>query len=322
MLTTIGVLASLSAATAYAAQAGGIGIYPSAGGTPSVPWFRYQLPPGSSHSDSVTVENRSGSATDLLIYPVDAAPTGDGGFGMMPQATRPTDAGSWIQLATSRLQLSPGGTAVVPFRFTVPPATSVGPHYAGIVIQPQAITQNGWNGSVGIQIVSRVGVRVYETVPGTAHPRLAIDWLHPLTAAGHLGFELSIHNRGNTIAVPTGELTVTALGGRVAARVRLSAGRSLPPGSQLSSRIPTDLTTGWLPQRYTARLQLSDAAAPSQHRVAYTVRFWVGSWARVAVVIMLSILALASGLLIWRQIRKRRARTTGAHEPSTSPSQR
>jgi hypothetical protein len=77
---------------AGAAQSGGIGIYPTGNLGGATPWFRYQLARGHSLTGSVTVANRSPAAIDVLVYPVDALPAAGGGFGMMPQASRPVDA--------------------------------------------------------------------------------------------------------------------------------------------------------------------------------------------------------------------------------------
>jgi len=316
-LAVIGLTAALPIASANAIQSGGVGLYPTGATTITRPWFQYQVPLGGNQTDSVTVQNRSGVTINLLIYPVDAAPTGDGGFGMLPQADRPRDAGSWIHLAASKLRLNPGDKTVIPFKFTVPRATSVGPHYAGIVIQPQQTPQRTHTNGMAVQIVARIGVRLYETVPGSAHPRITLSQLHYLAIANRIGFGFLMYNRGNTIVIPAGQMEVTNLLGRTVATLGLNAGRELSPGQRLAVRIPTDLSAGGIPQPYVARLQLRDATAPGLPPTTYTIRFWAGS-THLAEAIAAGSLVLLGGLVVVR----RRLRKIGARGPSTSPSRR
>ena len=291
-------------AMALAAESGGLGIYPAGQAGSPTPWFQYHLAHGASQADSLTVQNYADLPMDILIYPVDATLAAGGGFGMMPQSAPLSDAGGWIGLAPRTLHLSPHSLQVIPFRFSVPAAASVGPHYAGIVAQPiPAGPTPTTGGAISLTVVSRVGVRLYETVPGTAHPRLAIDRLRPAQADGRISLRVVLHNAGNTLAIPAGQVTVTGLWGRRVAVLPLSAGHSLQPGQALARSVPTPLGAGGWPHRYRVQVRLTDSASGQAPATSATITFWTGSIpftiARLGVILLL----LLMGVLTWRRTR-------------------
>jgi hypothetical protein len=163
----------------------------------------------------------------------------------------------------------------VGFTFTVPPHTSVGPHYAGIIVQPEQ-TVTGSHRGFGVRIVSRLGVRLYETVPGKEQPRLDVESLQQQTVGGRVGFRLELGNTGNTLLIPNGAITITNQFGRRLARLPVNLGTTLSPGSRKTVIVPSALSAGGLPQYDHAQVRLG--AIPYRSPVlTRTIAFWTGS---------------------------------------------
>jgi len=194
---------------------------------------------------------------------------------MEPRATKPHDAGSWIKLETTSLQLAPHQQQNIPFQLTVPSRPSIGPHYAGIVVQPVVPTLSK-QGNTNLYIVSRLGVRVYITIPGVERPSLAIASLHPQPNRRQIGLTTVLRNDGNTLVAPTGTLTVTPWLGKASIQV-FNAGRALAPTERLELQIPTPIKLSTFPRRYTAKLQLRYGVEPHYRTVSRTVTFWTGN---------------------------------------------
>jgi hypothetical protein len=302
------LLALLLPPSAHAVQSSTLGTYPTGALGSPAPWFQYDLAPEQSAEGSVTVDNRSEAPQDVELYAVDAAPNGDGGFGMMPQAMRPADAGGWIHLGTTSLHLLPKTQQAVPFQFTVPARASVGPHYAGIIVQPVTPAAPSHEG-INLRVVPRLGVRLYETVPGHAHPGLAIVSLRPTENRQRITFATVLRNDGNTMLAPTGQLRLTTLFGQ-AVTLQFNAGRSVAPGQQIEVLLPSNLSTGGFPRHYTARLRL-DYGVPSHYYTATrTVRFWAGDV--IGWVAGLSLLlSVAAGVAVKQCRRRHRNRHRG-----------
>ncbi len=153
---------------AYALSSGGIGGYPAhadPGIQYSDSWFIYNLDLGESKVDSVLLTNHSDTTQTLKLYPVDSVATGDGNFSLKAEADPRVGVGSWIQLSKDSVTLAPGEEQEVPFTITIPEVADVGEHSGGIILEK---TQAG-SAAIGqnsASIVTRVGIRVYETVPG------------------------------------------------------------------------------------------------------------------------------------------------------------
>jgi hypothetical protein len=268
---------------AGAVQSEGLGVYPNVGG---VAWFTYHLAAGQSHSDSITVDNRTTATVDALVYPVDAAPNGDGGFGMQPSRSRPRDAGGWIWLSATTIHLPPFSSQAVGFSFTVPPRPSVGPHYAGIIVQPlQTKLQN--RQGLSLRVITRLGVRIYETVPGQQRISLSIDSLYRARSSSQLSFVALLHNAGNTLVAPSGRLEIKPLLGHQS-YLPINLGRSLQPDERATLTLPSSIKPSWLPGRYRVTL------ATNQSSSDRTVSIWTGSFMGWLLIVLLP-LSFAAG---------------------------
>lgn len=165
------------AGMAHAADFAGVGGRP-AHADPAIPhssqWFIYTLNPGEKKSDELLVQNNSDEPVAVMLYPVDSTPSTDGGFAL-EQMVEPRDfVGAWIALSQDKVELGPRESKIVPFEIAVPndPKLNVGEHTGGIIIQKlnQQAAELG-----GIQLLTRMGVRVYVTIPGEIVKNIEIE---------------------------------------------------------------------------------------------------------------------------------------------------
>jgi hypothetical protein len=239
-----------------AVQGAGLSAYPShpnPNDPTSAAWFRYHLAVGQDREDSLTVANDSGQIKSLSLYPVDADATEDGQLAMRNQTEPQRDVGRWIELASSHITLQPAERETVPFRIVIPRDASVGDHIGGIVIQEDQARSETTAQGVHLQILSRLAVRVYETIPGASILQLKVDGYH-LNAARRLVTHLTLANNGNTTIAPSGQISFNDLLGRPREQL------TLPPVVLLPHHRVRLVLTSSLKQpifeRYQGRLRL------------------------------------------------------------------
>lgn len=126
-------------------------------------WFIYNLGPGESKSDGLVVSNTLEEPLAIKIYPVDATTNNVGGFALEKETDSRDGIGKWIELETNLLELAPGEKRIVDFTINIPDDASAGEHAGGIIIQK---APKGEDKKAGFNITTRLGIRVYETVPG------------------------------------------------------------------------------------------------------------------------------------------------------------
>ena len=152
---------------------------------------------GQQLTDSLLVRNTGSEDEDLTVLATDAYDTVDGAFSLLDDAAAPAGAGSWVAFEegrrTTRVHLTAGGQAVVPFTVSVPADARPGDHAAGIVV-----TLGVADSSVGASAIEhRLATRLYVRVQGTVSPALVV---RSVKASQPLG--------GNPFSAPT---TITAV---------------------------------------------------------------------------------------------------------------
>ena len=152
----------------YALSSGGVGGYP-AHPNPAIKysesWFIYNLDLGESKEDAMLLVNSSSVTQNIKLYPVDSVASNQGNFALEDELDSRDGIGAWIKLSQSLITLAPGETKEIPFTISIPDNVDVGEHSGGIIIKKaQAGEISSDSGTASI--VTRVGIRVYETVPG------------------------------------------------------------------------------------------------------------------------------------------------------------
>ncbi len=137
-------------------------------------WFVYTLEPGTEIQDAVEVYNPTDKEKTILIYPADTTPSSEGGFALKQRVEPMTDLGTWITMEKNEVVLAPGSAEIVPFTIKVPAeGLDVGEHSGGVMIEEKQ-TQTGGN---GVMLSTRVGLRVYVTIPGDMIKKIDYDFL-------------------------------------------------------------------------------------------------------------------------------------------------
>jgi nucleoid-associated protein YgaU len=194
-----------SAAKTNGAGIGGLIITP-ANPDPNVKysdiWFVYNLDKGESKKDAVKIKNNTGKDVEIKIYPVDAGLTPDGAFALNNEGDEKIGVGKWIKMEDIedyKLTIPDKAERLVYFTISIPQDAETGDHMGGIIIENLERQKGGKEGN--ISIVTRVGVRVYETVPGELIKKIELT-----------GFEFAIHNKPLTDKSTTWEKIKHILG--------------------------------------------------------------------------------------------------------------
>lgn len=285
--TVLGVL-GLLISPAFAADSTNYGIRPAE----AADHFRMELAPGAASAHTAIVSNRSDKTVTFKVYPADALTTEQGGFALRGREEPQAGVGRWTALPFDTITIGAGSQKPVPFRVTVPTATPPGDYAGGVILE--APPREGTPGEVADQtavqlnVVERVGVRVYLKVSGTARPALSTGMLDSTDDNDVITFTLPLTNTGNVILRPAATAVVR---GRVGGTTELTFAQveSLLPGQTTTLRAtwadPPDLVWG----HAEAEVQHDGGVARAQADVRRV------PWAQAAIVAVTSLLVLGIG---------------------------
>lgn len=204
-------------------------------------WFIYTLPAGEVRTDSVTVTNHSATAVTVKVYPVDSVTASGGGFGLANEADPKKGIGAWVKLSVSEVTLNPGEVKNIPFTISIPANAVRGDYSGGIIFQETTSQKIDYKG-MGINLISRIGVRIYETVPGNEQLSVVVNNLHYTVVNNYLTFTFTAENKGTVHIAPTGVLEIKDIIGRQVGRVTLDPMLdTLVPGKPVTITIPTQI---------------------------------------------------------------------------------
>jgi hypothetical protein len=261
--------------------------------------------PSRPFDDRVRILNVGSDEATIDVYPADAVPALNGGFGFTAEGQPTRDVGAWIHVAAKRLVLPAHSSTVVPFRLVVPAGAGGGEHVGGIVAEPVTPGSSG-----GVQTKTRFAMAVYLTVPGP--PTSSPGPNGGATPATVTVTKLSLHSSGRAVcpkvsyANPTGEvvdpsakLTVSSSIGLGTHRITVDRLGAVLPGASATVRLPC--VRGLPPGPNTVRLTLS---SPHGTTTATTDLF-VDGWPLFFALLFLLILLILIALEMWRRHRAR-----------------
>jgi len=235
-------------------------------------WFLYKIDLGQSKEDAVRVINNKKETVVIKLYAVDATTTSDGAFALLPEDASRTDIGAWVKLAANEFELPPNTEKSVPFTVTIPKDADIGDHAGGIVMQEIEGAEQGKISGTGVKIVTRVGVRIYETVPGEVKKNFEITrfewrtdpkktrnlWRDLLDLNRKTTFLIGLKNKGNVRISPKAKVEVFNMFGQKTADVpEGEIGMIFPRGENKESFLIWDKAP--LLGRYKAKLSVSFA---------------------------------------------------------------
>jgi len=221
------VLAGFCLAISY----GGLGIYPNQSewdekNALTKSWFIYTLEPGQVKQAKVDVVNQSGQPVEVKIYPVDAVTTKDGAFAPQPEDRERIDVGAWTTISVSELSLEPKETKAVDFTIKVPENAEVGDHMGAIIVQPKEVPEA--EEGTTMRVVTRVGARIYLTVPGEIIKELEIEEFSWKMEEGQVVFYLTLTNKGNVRILPKGEIEIKDKLGKIVDKIQITEREIFP----------------------------------------------------------------------------------------------
>jgi hypothetical protein len=295
--------------------------YASAGSLPR-DYFEYQLTPGRSVQDRVSIVNSTDKPKDFYVYSADAYNTErGGGFALRLRTEDSPGTAAWVKVPVDHFSVPAKRAALIPIQIVVPTDATPGDHTAGIVAE-EVIPASNVDGATGVQTVHRVAARVYLRVSGPIHPGLQVSAFSvshdnpaiPYAHESRMTVAFTVTNTGNLRLQPDKvTLKITGLLGRTVRQFSLAR----PPASKAAlNPLPDTLLPGStirFSKSFTGRFQpfepLTARATvasedPIQNRrvsVSRHVRFWVFSLGFLVLVVALA-LAIA-GRWYWRRRR-------------------
>jgi hypothetical protein len=208
----VAALAAALAGPAAAVETSTVGIRPEI----QQDWFKLDVLPGQTAHQTAVAINRTDTAVSVLVYAVDALTTPQGGFALHEKADARSGVGAWTRLGVDRLEIPARSNVRIPFTLSVPAATAPGDYAGGIVVERepmQGASQDIANElAVKLNIVERVGVRIYLNVAGEAVRRLKAGRLTWSRSGGAIRFILPVTNTGNVTVRPRGRLRIRGRG--------------------------------------------------------------------------------------------------------------
>jgi hypothetical protein len=261
-------LVALAAATPAVGSEGSlVGIRPLAAGQS---WVRTALPAGRSLHGAAVVMNLTSKPQAVRLSAADATTTADGVFTLAADGAPSRGVGAWTRPDVSRLVLAPGEQRRVGYRMRVPAGAEPGDYAGGLIVQSDRPARATRSGGVSIQIVERVGMRIYHRVPGRRDGTVAVEGLSASTVGaggvrGLLGLADAVGVRFRV--ADTGNLHYDRLSGRVELLdgTRVLTARPLDLGTILPGqrrdvavRLPLG---GWSTGRYHVRVRVASAPA-------------------------------------------------------------
>lgn len=293
-----------------AAGSDSIGIFP-ANPDEKIPfsnsWFIYKLGLGEEKMDAIRVfNNRKEDTVVVKLYPVDAETTQDGSFALLQEEADRKDVGSWVKLATNQIEISPLSEKTVPFSFTVPKNADAGDHMGGIIMQEVELEKNMTG--TGLNIITRVGVRIYETVPGEVKKAFEItkfDWNEYRKDAGNFFknfldinkntvFFVGIKNKGNVQLSPIVTIDVKNIFGRTVAHLEnQEIGTIFPQGENLQSTVRLDKMLVFGRYKVLMKTNIPDMADQNRELI-----IWKIPWRIIFLLVILGVITILGRLII------------------------
>jgi len=157
--------------------------------------FVYELEPGKTVQDAVTLINGTDQPKTVEVYPADGQIASGGAFACDQKADKRDQEAAWITLDKESVELPPASEQKVDFTLTVPKDASVGEHNACIAIQ--AVEAPAASGVNGVQLSFRSAIRVAVTVPGKLSKELVYDSLNVKRQDHKLLANVAVRNNGN-----------------------------------------------------------------------------------------------------------------------------
>jgi hypothetical protein len=188
----------------------GLSVFPAsyeAGKKGSQAHFEYELYPGEIKQDTLRIVNNTGGDRTFVIFATDGTTTKDGAFALKGYEEEHQEVGTWISLDKKEVFIPNEDQAFIDFTIKIPQTAEVGDHLGGISVFSKEEEKKEGEGMV-LTIKTRVGVRVYITVPGEIIKKLTVTEFNGQLdkTKDKVVFQFGLKNQGNVRLEPTGEI--------------------------------------------------------------------------------------------------------------------
>lgn len=299
----VGFLMIISTGLVRAIEGMGVGLFP-ANPDPNIPysqaWLIYNLVPGESKRDAFIIVNKGNKTVDLKLYPVDATLTKDGAFALLSEKAPRRGVGSWVKLDVDQVKLAPGEEKKIGFVFSVPKGVEVGDHMGGIVAEKI----NQVQGKGALKVKTRIGLRIYETVPGELKRELEVGdfevkYLEKTKQfPPRLKLVFNLSNTGNVHLDPVAEVElVDNLNKKTVVKRQVSLG-TIFPGKQTQVPVMLERIPWWGSFVVKAKV-IHDRDHSDMYTIKQAEVFYVGGKARFIVMVVGVLVGMIVAVIAW-----------------------
>lgn len=277
-------------------------------------WFVYQKFPGERIEDVATIKNFGKEAEKIKIYAVDATSNADGNFVLTFSGQKQHGIGTWTEIKEQELTLQPGQRVDVPFTISIPANVTPSEYVGGIIAESGSndkdCNENACASSISVK--TRVGSRIYITVPGTINDSIAwTDFRAEERTNGKIAFHFQIQNKGNVTYKPRTKIEIIDSFGHIFDTIEKTLGESLP-NTSIESTILWDKEN--LPAMGSFSVQANVEfiknfptanelhGAPNQE--TKKLQFWLVPWKWLQLILLLTVSFFASLFISRRNFKK------------------
>lgn len=177
--------------------------------------YRYDVPAGTTLTDSIQVINERDAPLEVDLYPADLVTATGGGLAPRQRDDDQLEVGDWIEVEADHLTLAPNEEREVPFTIVVPEGSVPGDYLGAVVASVVA-----GRSPTGVSIETRAALTVDVRVPGVANLGAAVGPLTHERDGDAERFTVDLGNDGNVLFTARGRIEVRD-GGRVVATLPL-----------------------------------------------------------------------------------------------------
>ena len=284
--------------------------------------FAYAVDPGAVVSDTMIVVNTGTEALPLSVYAADAFTAASGEIDVLTDGTPSQDAGTWVSVERTSVELAPGESVEIPFTVTVPADARPGDHSAGIVT---SLTSRDAASSLSVD--RRLGTRINLRVAGDLAPaatatsltaRYEPSW-NPFES-GRVIVEYSLENTGNTRL--TGADTIS-VDGPLSATTTPTQLPEIVTGSTIeAARAMPAFSFGWIAGRATIEPEGVGLGAGTVAPIVAEFGIVAIPWSLYALILAVLVVGFAVLLIVRRRARRRAsANDAGAEKRAAEATQ-